>query len=70
MLDTVKTPKPLGFHHIEISSDLTIDKEKSLKKSRKCRHEEVHEEDVPPIKVEVAPSPKTETSEDYDMLEP
>ena len=38
-------------------------------KYRKCQHEEVHEWDVPPRKVEVAPSPEIEASEDHDMLE-
>ena len=52
LLDTVKSPKPSGFHHIEISRDVTFDEETTIKKSRKCRHEEVHEEDVPPRKVE------------------
>ena len=59
-----------GFHHIDISRDVTFDEETPLKKSRKCQHEEVHEEDVPPRKVEVAPSPEIEASKDHDMLEP
>ena len=32
-----------GFHHIEISRDVTFDKETALKKSRRCQLEEVHE---------------------------
>ena len=36
-----------GFHHIEISRDVTFDEEITLKKSRRCQLEEVHEEDVP-----------------------
>ena len=35
-----------GFHHMEISRDVTFDEEAALKKSRKCQHEEVHGEDV------------------------
>ena len=38
----------LGFHHIEISRDVTFDEEAALKRSRKCQHEEVYEEGVPP----------------------
>ena len=60
----------LGFHHIKISRDVTFDEETSLKNSRRCHLEEVHEEDVPPIKVEVSPSPKIKAFEDHDMLEP
>ena len=55
---------------MEISRDVTFDEEVALKRSRKCQHEEVHEEDVPPRKVEVAPSPESETLEYHDMLEP
>ena len=59
-----------GFHHIEISRDVTFDKEMALKKSRRCQLEEVHEEDVPPRIVEVEPSPEIVASEHHDMLEP
>ena len=51
-----------GFHHIDISRDVTFDEESTLKISQKCQHEEVHEEDVPPRKVEVSPSPEIEPS--------
>ena len=44
-----------GFHHIEISRDVTFDEETTLKKSRRCQLEEVHEEDVPPIMVKPNP---------------
>ena len=37
-----------GFHHIEISRGVKFDEEITLKKSRRCQLEEVHEEDVPP----------------------
>ena len=58
------------FHHMEISRDVTFDEEAALKRSRKCRHEEVYEEDIPTRNIEVSPSPEEETSEDHDMLEP
>ena len=70
MLDTVKSPKPSGFHHIEISKDVTFDEETPLKKSRRCQLEEVNEEDVPPRMIEVETSPKIVASKDHDMLEP
>ena len=59
-----------GFHHIEISRDVTSDDETTLKKSIKCQHEEVHVDDVPPIKVEATPSLEIEALEDHDILEP
>ena len=34
----------MRFHHIEISRDVTFDEEIVLKRSRKCRYEEVYEE--------------------------
>ena len=60
----------LGFHHIDISRDVTLDEETTLKKYRRCHLEEVHEEDVPPRMVEVEPSPEIVLSEDHDMIEP
>ena len=54
---------------MDISRDVTFDEETTLNKSRKCQHEEVHEEDVPPKKVEVTPSPELKASEDHDILE-
>ena len=59
-----------GFHHMEISRDVTFYEETTLKRSKKCEHEEVYEEDVPPRNVEVVPSLEDETPEDHDMLEP
>ena len=50
--------------------DVTFDEEATLKKSRRCHLEEVHEEDVPPRKVEAKPSPEIVASEDHDILEP
>ena len=58
------------FHHIEISRDVTFDEETTLKKSIRCQLEKVHEEDVPPRKVEDEPSPEIVQFEDHDMLEP
>ena len=55
---------------MEISIDVTFDEETTLNRSRKCRHEELYEEDVPPINVEAAPSLEDETPKDHDMLEP
>ena len=55
---------------MDISRDVTFDEEVALNRSRKFQPEEVYEEDVPPINVEVVPSPQNETSEDHDMLEP
>ena len=57
-------------HHMEISRVVTFDEEASLKRSRKCQHEEVYEEDAPPRNVEVAFLPDNETPEDHDMTEP
>ena len=47
-----------GFHHIYISRDVTFYEEKTLNKSKRCQLEEAHEEDVPPRKIEVEPSPE------------
>ena len=49
---------------------MTFDEEIDLKKSKICQLEEVHEEDVPPIKVKAKPSPEIVSYEDPDMLEP
>ena len=55
---------------MEISRDVTFDEEASLKGSKKCQHEELYEEYVPPINVEATPSRENKTLEDHDMLEP
>ena len=47
-----------GFHHIDISRNVTFDEETALKKYRRCHLEEVHEEDVPPRRTEAEPTPK------------
>ena len=59
-----------GFHHIEISRDVTFGEETTLKKSIRCHLEEVHEEYVPPRMVEDEPFPEIVEYEDHDMLEP
>ena len=66
----MKSPKPSGFHHIEISRDVTFDEEAALKKSRRFQLEEVHEEDVPPKRIEVEPTLEIVASEDHDTIEP
>ena len=74
MLDIVKYPRLriyiLGFHQMETSRYVTFDEEAALKRSRKCQHEEVYEEDAPPRNVELAPSLENETSKDHDRIEP
>ena len=37
---------------MEINRDVTFDEEVALKRSRKCQHEEVYEEDAPPRNVQ------------------
>ena len=60
----------LGFHHIEISRDVTFDEEEAFKKYIRHRLEEIHEEDVPPRRTLAEPTPEIVASEDHDMLEP
>ena len=50
---------------MEISQDVTFDEEASLKRSRKCQHEEVYEEETPPRNKETTCLP-----EEHDMAEP
>jgi hypothetical protein len=63
-----------GYHHIEISIDVTFDEDATLKKSRRCHLEEVYEEYpvaprvVEPIR-EVIVSLDDEIHEDHDMIE-
>ena len=71
----MKSPKPSMiyisiFHHIDISRDVTFNEEVARKKSRRCQLEEVHEEDVPPIRTEAEPNPEIVASEYHDMIEP
>ena len=60
-----------GYHHMEISRDVTFDEDTALKKSRKCQLEETYEEVVAPRAAEpmeeVAPSPDDEILEERDM---
>ena len=58
------------FHHIEISRDVTFDEEAALKRSRKCQHEEVYEEDAPPRNEETTFPPEDEAPKKHDMTEP
>ena len=55
---------------MEISRDVTFDEEAALKRSIKCQHEEVYEEDVPPRNVKNTSLPEDEVSEEHDMTEP
>ena len=55
---------------MEISRDVTFDEEVALKRSKKCQHEEVYEEYVPPINVENTSLLEDEAPEEHDMTEP
>jgi hypothetical protein len=63
-----------GYHHIEISRDVTFDEDATLKKSRRCQLEEVYEEEpvaprvAEPVR-EVTISPDDEIQEDHDIIE-
>ena len=57
-----------GFHHIDISRDMTFDEENTLNKSRRCHLEEVHQEDVPPRIVEDETSLEIVAYEVHDIL--
>jgi hypothetical protein len=73
-----------GHHHIEISREVTFDKDATLKKSRRCQLEQVYEEEpvipritesvrevpraVEPVR-EVVTSPDEEILEDHDIVE-
>jgi hypothetical protein len=63
-----------GYHHIEISRDVTFDEDATLKRSRKCQLEEVYEEEpvaprVAELVKEVTVNPDDEIPEDHDMIE-
>jgi hypothetical protein len=63
-----------GYHHIEISMDVTFDEDAALKKSSRCQLEEVYEEELVAPKVvelvrEVIASPDDEIPEDRDIVE-
>ena len=55
---------------MEIIRDVKFDEEASLKRSKKCQHEEVYEEDAPPRNVEATFLPDDEAPKDNDMIEP
>jgi hypothetical protein len=63
-----------GYHHIDISRDVTFDEDATLKRSRKCQLEEVYEEEpvaprvAEPMK-EVTVTSDDEIPEDHDMIE-
>jgi hypothetical protein len=63
-----------GYHHIEINRDVTFDEDATFKKSRRCKLEEVYEEEpvaprvVEPVR-EVITSPDEEIPEDHDIIE-
>jgi len=59
-----------GFHHMEINRNVTFDEEATLKRSRKCQHEEVYEEDAPPRNTEATFLPEDEAPKDHDMTKP
>ena len=52
---------------MEINRDETFDEEATLKRSRKCQHEEVYEEYAPRRNIEATFLPKDEAPEDHDM---
>jgi hypothetical protein len=57
-----------GYHHIDISRDVTFDEDATLKKSRRCQVEEVYEEE--PVAPRVAkPVREVITSHDEEILE-
>ena len=55
---------------MEISRDVTFDEEASLKRSRKCQHEEVNEEETPPRNKETTCLSEDEAPEEHDMTKP
>ena len=58
------------FPHMEISRDVTFDEEATLKRSKKCQHEELYEEDARPKNAEATFLPKNEAPKDHGMIEP
>ena len=55
---------------MEINRDVTFNEEVALKKSKKCQHEEVYEEDAPPRNVEATFLPDNEAPKYHDMTKP
>ena len=55
---------------MESSRDVTFDEEAALKRSKKCQHEEVYEEDASPRNAEATFLPEDEAPEDHDMTKP
>ena len=55
---------------MEIIRDVTFDEEEALKRSRKFQHEEVYEEEAPPINEETTCIPEDEAPKEHDMEKP
>ena len=49
---------------------MTFNEETDLKRSKKCQHEEVYEEETPPRNKETTYLPEEEVPEEHDMTEP
>ena len=49
---------------------MTFNEEAALKRSRKCQHEEVHEEETPSRNEETTCLLEDEAPEEHDMAEP
>jgi hypothetical protein len=59
-----------GYHHIDISRDVTFDEDATLKKSRRCQLEEEHVAPrvAKPVR-EVIASPNEEILEDHEIIQ-
>ena len=55
---------------MEINQYVIFDEETALKRSRKCQHEEVYEEETSPINKETTCLPEDEAPKEDDMEEP
>ena len=55
---------------MEISRDVTFDEEAAPKRFKKCQHEEVYEEETPPINKETTCLLEDEGVEEHDLAEP
>ena len=49
---------------------MTFDEEATLKRSRKCQHEKVYEEEAPPRNQETTWLPEDESPKEHDMTKP
>jgi hypothetical protein len=63
-----------GYHHIEMSRDVTFDEDATLMRSSRCRLEEIYEEEpvapkvAEPVK-EVTVTPDDDILEEHDIIE-